>query len=319
MDGNYYIPIVNLNGKELINGIPSYQGFDITFNINGKQTGVQKSTLNRSEELYFPLNIIQINISPGVEFYNIIMAFEAIGNIAEVILFSNIVSKEDSSLIYDYLLNKWNPLLDSTPEYTLCSYNLTPTELQCYQNNYPDLNGLNSNKLQNNWKTVGCKQKRNNQCPSYQTNAGNYNYAGCFNTIPSDNKGYRSIPKNQGVINSIDDCYSIANTNKDSIFGIQTNSNGQSICWTGTNANIEMNQNYNRNDCKPMGTINTQQVYKVDKPFPPPIPTSPTLSDYNFANSIENFDNRNNNRFLLILILILIIGYLYYFFIIKRK
>ena len=106
--------------------------------------------------------------------------------------------------------------------FTKCNYQMSPTELTCYKNRYPDLSALDSSKLQSQWSATGCNEKRDNQCNNpIQTTSGLYNYKGCYNSI-TDNSG--SVPNNNGLVKSVDQCQSIATNNRQNIFALN-NSN----------------------------------------------------------------------------------------------
>jgi hypothetical protein len=194
-----------------------------------------------------------------------------------------------------------------------CSYQMNSAELQCYQKNNPDLKELIPSQLQQNWESSGCKEQRNNKCPSYQTNSGLYNYIGCYNgnqvneIIP--------LPNNRGLVNSIDDCQAIASNNNESLFGVHNaaGNGGRPQCFTGNDVNRakKYDLNVNRNQCAPLGGNSTYQVYQRTKPFPPPVPALPILTTSNFANSIETFENRKYNKLLILLFIIFIIWIFY--------
>lgn len=198
-----------------------------------------------------------------------------------------------------------------------CNYIMNNSELQCYQNNYPDLKNLTLSQLQQNWSSKGCIQERNNQCPSYQDTSGLYNYIGCYNDMCyNGSNGPRALPNFRGLVNSIDNCASIADSNKETFFGVQSASSqvgSQTECWTGDNLQnaTQYGLNVNRNKCGQLGGYCTQQLYQRDTPFPPPIPPEPVLTSANFANNIENFENKNeyilsnSNKFIIIFFIIL--------------
>jgi hypothetical protein len=199
------------------------------------------------------------------------------------------------------------------PDYASCSYPMSPTELVCYQNNNPDLKDLNPTQLQPNWSTTGCKEDRNNQCPSYQINSGLYNYIGCYNDMCfNGGNGQRALPNYRGLVNSIDNCEAIADSNNESLFGVQNaaGNGGTPQCFTGNDL-IRAQQyglNVNRNQCAALGGFCNNQLYQRVKPFPPPIPALPILTTSNFANSIETFENRiNYNEYYTFIILFLVI------------
>jgi hypothetical protein len=206
--------------------------------------------------------------------------------------------------------------------YNSCNYQMSNNELQCYQKNNPDLSGLTSSQLQENWSTNGCIEKRNNQCPSYQTNSGLYNYIGCYNDMCfNGGNGPRALPNYRGLVTSIDQCESIASSKNESLFGVQDGTSGSAQCFTGNDLESakQYGLNVNRNKCAPLGGWCTQQVYQRTIPFPPPIQSAPILTTANFAQSIETFENKhnekNNKLFLLTILFILIIGIvLFYIF-----
>ena len=199
-----------------------------------------------------------------------------------------------------------------------CSYQMSNTELECYQKNNPDLKELTPNQLQQNWTTTGCKEQRNNKCPSYQTNSGLYNYIGCYNDMcfnGGGNDGQRALPNYRGLVNSIDDCQAIADSNNESLFGVQDGAGygGTPQCFTGNDLTRakQYGLNVNRNQCAALGGLCNNQVYQRVKPFPPPVPPLPILTTSNFANSIEPFENRKYNKFLILLFIIFIIWMFY--------
>ena len=168
-----------------------------------------------------------------------------------------------------------------------CQYKMSPTELQCYKNNYPiDLSSIDNMQLQDHWYSTGCKQGRNNQCSSQQTSSGMYNYKGCFNDT-----SIRSIPSMQGTVSSIDNCAGIAESKNQNVFGVQNNGE----CWTGLNeqAAYQYGSNFNKDSCPSLGGSSTNQVYVRSNPFPPPSAPIPYLTNPNFATK-ENFKNFEN-------------------------
>ena len=202
-----------------------------------------------------------------------------------------------------------------------CNYQMSNNELQCYQKNNPDLSGLTSSQLQENWSTTGCIEKRNNQCPSYQTNSGLYNYIGCYNDMCfNGGNGPRALPNYRGIVTSIDQCESIASSKNESLFGVQDGTSGSAQCFTGNDLESakQYGLNVNRAKCAPLGGWCTQQIYQRTTPFPPPIQSAPILTTANFAQSVETFENRNNeknNKLFLLIILFFLIGIvLFYIF-----
>jgi hypothetical protein len=156
------------------------------------------------------------------------------------------------------------------------NYIMSPAELTCYAQNNPDLAGLNPEQLQAQWTMYGAFEQRNNQCPSFQTQSGLYNYIGTFNDSSN-----RAIPNYVGNVSSINECENIANNNGDTIFGVQYY--GQ--CFTGNNLQQaqKYGRNVNRNEIGPMGKSWTNQVYVRSIPFPPPPPPLPSLQNTNFS------------------------------------
>ena len=167
---------------------------------------------------------------------------------------------------------------------TSCEYQMSATELQCYKNNYPqDLTNMNDIQLENHWSTIGCNQRRNNQCSSQQANSGMYTYKGCYNDT-----SIRAIKSSQGNVSSIDQCAQIAESKNQNVFGVQ---NGRE-CRTGLNeqAAYQYGANFNKDSCPKLGGSGTNQVYIRSNPFPPPFSPVPYLTNPNFANK-ENFYN----------------------------
>lgn len=139
----------------------------------------------------------------------------------------------------------------------------------------------------------------------------------------NSNSGPRALPNYRGIVNSIDECESLATSNKDSLFGVQGGKayGGQAMCFTG-NDPINAKQyglNVNRNRCPVMGGSWTNQVYQRTVPFPPPQPPQPVLTDANFAQSIETFENKNNNKNTFLILILVLIGILLFFFILNLK
>ena len=164
-----------------------------------------------------------------------------------------------------------------------CDYQMSSTELQCYKNNYPqDLTNMNDIQLENHWSTIGCNQRRNNQCSSQQANSGMYTYKGCYNDT-----SIRAIKSSQGNVSSIDQCAQIAESKNQNVFGVQNRE-----CWTGLNeqAAYQYGANFNKDSCPTLGGSYTNQVYVRSNPFPAPSAPVPYLTSPNFA-SKENFEN----------------------------
>ena len=200
--------------------------------------------------------------------------------------------------------------------FTSCKYQLSPSELVCYQTNYPDLAGKNNTELQNHWNTTGCNQQRYNQCPSYTANSGLYNYKGCFNNNScSGGTGIKPIPNNRGIVNNIKDCATLASNYKETLFAVQSNNNNEIECLTGTNVQdaTKYGENYSRNDCSLNGTKCSQQLYISTTLFSPPVQSASKLTDANFADQIESFKNKNNSRFILLFIIFIIIFLFFYY------
>ncbi len=164
---------------------------------------------------------------------------------------------------------------------TMCNYQMSPNELQCYKNNYPDLSALNPQQLQQHWTNTGCLQFRNNQCPNYQTSSADYIYKGCFNDTVN-----RALPNYRGNVQTIDQCRQYANQYQDTIFGIQ---NGNE-CFTGSNLQqaTQYGQIFNKESCPQMGGPWINQIYVRGQPFPPPPPPIPQLSQNNFSSYSSN-------------------------------
>ena len=282
-------PIVGLNGKTLLQYI---EPFTATYYINGVKNNIQQPTINNGNEIYYPFNIIQIDFSSPAYFKNISISQFGIGNIGEILMFENKLSLSNLNNIYSYLKNKWNKTLLQPLYNELCNYTMNNTELKCYQNNYPDLNEMTNTELQNHWNKIGCNQNRNNKCPQYQTTSGLYNYIGCCNNACyTDSEEDNSLINNRGYVTSIDYCQQIAENNNETIFGLKNNGN----CWTGNNLlqSKKYGQNFNKNNCSPLGGNCTQQLYLRSKVFTPPPPPIPKLTNPDFSNSnlIDSFEN----------------------------
>ena len=161
---------------------------------------------------------------------------------------------------------------------TMPNYQMSPSELVCYQNNNPDLIGMNSTQLQAHWTEYGSSEQRNNQCPSYQINSGLYNYVGPYQNV----SGFTF----RANVNSIDQCQKIASEKEETVFALY---NGN-ICSTSNSKSTfgQFNFQPNRNYVGPMGTPYTSQIYVRSKPFLPPPPPLPSLQDTNFSVNNNN-------------------------------
>jgi len=208
-------------------------------------------------------------------------------------------------------------------EVTDCNYKMSNNELDCYNDRYPDLQDYykgDKNGLQNHWKTYGCQsyELRNNQCPSIQNIAGNYKYKGCYNEKTEN----RAVPNYRGKVSSPNECASLAEQNKESIFALN-NINGNNNCYTGNSESSAYKYGWNnrsRIDCSPTGGIYTNQVYIRNVLYADKPKNAPELQSFNFAN--EKFSNMNDEEdvaqteynmmkisvIIIILILFIIIG-----------
>ena len=200
-------------------------------------------------------------------------------------------------------------LVYTTPANTTSKYQMSSSELLCYQSRYPDLAGKTPAQLQKHWSDTGYLQNRNNQCPSPQNTSGTYNFKGCYN----ENSNTRAIPNYQGSGSSVDKCQAIATSKQQNVYGLQNN--GQ--CWTGnsTDQAYQYGQNYNGNLCGNLGGSSTNMVYVSGTPYVPITPT-PALSTINFAteqfkNSISNMDNDSSSyksyKYVVVIIIIIIL------------
>ena len=192
-----------------------------------------------------------------------------------------------------------------------CNYQMNNVELLCYKNRYPDLNAMSNQQLQTHWSNTGCKQYRNNQCPSPQISSGKYQFKGCYNDTSS-----RAIPNYRGNNMTVNSCEEIAQLKRENVFGLQFNGE----CWTGNNLQqaYKYGQNYNGNSCGNLGGGFTNMVYAIDKPYPPPDPPPPQLSSINFTT--ETFINKYNYPFLyFISLFIIVILILNIYWIVKCK
>ena len=207
-------------------------------------------------------------------------------------------------------------------EVTDCNYRMSNTELDCYNDRYPDLQDAfkgDKAQLQNHWQTQGClsSELRNNQCPSIQNIVGNYKYKGCYN----ENTSNRAVPNFRGKVNSLNECASLAEQNKESIFALTNNND----CYTGNSVSSALKHGWNnrsRLDCRPTGGPNTLQLYIRNILFADRPQNAPNLQSFNFSN--EKFSNMNDEEnvakteynmmkisvIIIILVLFIIIGIL---------
>lgn len=188
-----------------------------------------------------------------------------------------------------FLGGTWTQFVYEGPSNTSPDYKLSSTELDCYKKRYPDLANLNNNELQTHWTNKGANQNRNNQCPTVQQTSGLYNYKGAYN-----DQAARAIPTfvNQNIT-SVDQCQSIAEANKQTVFGVQ---NGNQ-CFTGNNESnaYQYGEVYDGNKIGALGSPWTNMVYVRSTSFPDPAPDPPNLTSPNFSdNSIESFDNNED-------------------------
>jgi hypothetical protein len=174
-------------------------------------------------------------------------------------------------------------------ETTDCKYKMSNTELDCYNQNYPDLQDTykgDHTALQNHWASHGCQSSelRNNQCPSIQNVVNNYKYKGCYN----ENVNSRAVHNFRGKVNTLEECASLAEENKESIFALNNNNN----CYTCNSESTALKYGWNaksRIECNPNGGENTIQVYIRDVLYADKPANSPELQTYNFSN--EKFSN----------------------------
>ena len=207
-------------------------------------------------------------------------------------------------------------------EVTDCNYKMSNTELDCYNDRYPDLQDAfkgDRAQLQNHWQTRGClsSEMRNNQCPSIQNIVDNYKYKGCYN----ENASNRAVPNFRGKVNSLNECASLAEQNKESIFALTNNND----CYTGNSVSSALKHGWNnrsRLDCRPTGGPNTLQLYIRNILFADRPQNAPNLQNFNFSN--EKFSNMNDEEnvakteynmmkisvIIIILVLFIIIGIL---------
>jgi hypothetical protein len=191
---------------------------------------------------------------------------------AYILKFSGTKSFGDhSSAITHIILSQESRIPSSS-----CNYIMNNTELSCYKANYPDLSALNNEQLQYHWSNTGCKQNRNNQCPSYEKNVGQYEYIGCYGDMPN-----RAIPNYRGGVSSPIECMKIAEKNYENIFGLQD----ADQCFTGTDIDSakKYGPKFDKSICPQMGGPWTNQIYVRNKPFIIPPPNNPPiLSQSNF-------------------------------------
>jgi len=185
----------------------------------------------------------------------------------------------------------WSQFVYEAPDYGSPDYKLGPVELDCYRKRYPDLAKLNDTDLQTQWTNQGSVQNRDNQCPTIQQTSGLYNYKGVYN-----DQGARAIPNYMNPtksVQSVDECATIAESNKETVFGIQN----YGECWTGNNESdaYKYGAVYDKLKINPLGTGWTNMVYVRKEAFPDPEPPAPTLTSPNFSNNpIESFSNNED-------------------------
>jgi hypothetical protein len=186
---------------------------------------------------------------------------------------------------------------------TSCEYTLTDDEAQCYLNRYPDLNkafGSYSNKLdlaKDHWKSTGCKESRNNQCP-FDYKIGDYVYKGCY----QDNQNDRILTKKVNNVSDIAECHKQAKdpSNLDLYFGVENNNE----CWLGMNIGNQdkLDNKYivDKNKCENNNNSNSIKLYeKENGPYDENLYKRPSLNkDKNFNEkfnntNIENFDDKS--------------------------
>ena len=197
------------------------------------------------------------------------------------------------------------PIPNSSP-----SYIMNQNELIFYQQNYPDLSGMNNSQLQTHWSTIGANQQRSNQGPSQQQSSSDYKYKGCYNDT-----GNRAISHYNKNVSSIDECAQLAMNQQPqaSVFGLQNNGE----CFTSN----DLNKTYDMygihfKPCGKMGSAWNNQVYELKKIIPLNQP-SPILNISNFStkepfSNIE-INNKNYIKFIIVTLFIFIIIFALFF------
>ena len=191
-----------------------------------------------------------------------------------------------------------------------CSYKLSDAEKICYKNRYPDI--PSDVDAQYHWNKYGCKEKRYNQCPGVQLDAGLYKYKGCFKD--SNVRDQRIVNTYWGLVNNIDECSELADQNRDNVFAIFDNLN----CYTGNNVTNATDPNINIVDktmCSNNGTNITNQVYVRNPLFPVDNSSAQLVAtDFNYSNetfinseSLENTKDINTTEFIKYIIILFII------------
>lgn len=204
-------------------------------------------------------------------------------------------------------------IIGKNPVSAKCLINLSDAQAQCYLNKYPDLRkafGTNLSKAKEHWKKYGCtmKENRSYKCVNPPLNVGNFEYDECYG-----DSTYRALPTYLGNISDPLQCAKKAEENKFNIFGLQYY--GQ--CFGGNDEN-RAKMYGKKNNCGKLGTAWTNQLFKRNFPYPPPIPKLNESNFENFENSsknLNNYLNNNNQKYMisiLIIIGILIIFYLYF-------
>lgn len=172
------------------------------------------------------------------------------------------------------------------------NYRLSTLELDCYKKRYPDLSALDNQKLQQHWTNTGANQNRDNQCPTVQSISGLYEYKGAFND--QANKAIPNLRNPGKKVTSVDECMSIAESNQDTVFGLQNGGD----CYSGNNESMayQYGNVYDKTRVQQLGGDMTNMVYVRKEAFPEPEPPVPELKSPNFSNNpIESFGNNLNN------------------------
>ena len=94
------------------------------------------------------------------------------------------------------------------PTFRDSNYIMSPTELQCYKSNNPDLNTMNPGELQFHWSSFGANEKRNNQCtaPAPTTTANtiqNTNILGIVHNLASSIRGRETFSSEESLYDRV--------------------------------------------------------------------------------------------------------------------
>jgi hypothetical protein len=158
---------------------------------------------------------------------------------------------------------------------------------------------------QEHWKLYGCTTRMNldYKCAKPPETIGNFGYKGCYN----NNFQQTLLPNNRGTVTSLGACHDLAEKNREMLYGV---TNGDQ-CYTSNNLK-EATKNGIATYCPTMGKRYAYQLYQRKKPYNPSLAK---ISEKNFSDKIEHFDNNmKNNKSIYIILIIVLLVILYYYF-----